>query len=439
MYLRLIAIAICWLFASALASAAPVDDIKALLKQNKSTEAYQAGLKYPQELGNPDFDFYFGLASIDAGHVSEGILALERYLLNNPANQRARLELARAYFIMGEDVRAREEFDNVSKLNPPREVQATIDRYIDAIRSREGRYKTTSSFYLEGGAGYDDNVNSGVSDANLNLPLLGNVTVGNSGVQIDDFFFHTTAGGGITKPVAPGISVFAGARIDEKFNHKNPEFNLGATGGFGGVSLVKGKSLFRVSASLNSHTVGFTAGYDRYVDIAGAVGEWAYQVDEFQSARMLLQRANFSYAGDNSIRNSDLTGIGLGYRRVLVVNWQPVLNATLNYNQEDNRYGRRDLSRALYGGGIGLNLSPLSQWGLGLSYSYLESSYDAADPILLVTRKDTFNSLNLAATFLYNKNISVRGEWNISDNSSNLTLYDYRRRTTSVNLRYEFK
>src|SRR6185436_16137744 len=74
------------------AYAAPADDIKALVDQGKAAEAYAFGKKNPDQLGNPAFDFYFGVAAVDAGHAGEGVLALERYIANFPDNQAARLE-----------------------------------------------------------------------------------------------------------------------------------------------------------------------------------------------------------------------------------------------------------------------------------------------------------------------------------------------------------
>src|SRR3954462_12600836 len=131
--------------------AAPADEVKALLDQNKAAEAYALGKRNPDQLGNPDFDFYYGVAAVDAGHAGEGVLALERYVANFPDNQAARLELARAYFVLGDNTRAREEFDVVQKNNPPPNVQANIQRFMDAIRARESAYQTTGGFYAEMG------------------------------------------------------------------------------------------------------------------------------------------------------------------------------------------------------------------------------------------------------------------------------------------------
>src|SRR3954469_8746323 len=99
--------------AAAGAYAAPADDLKSLVEQGKSKEAYELGSQHPEQLGNPDFDFFFGMAATDAGHAGEGVLALERYLVRFPDVPAARVELARAYFVLGEDARAREEFQNV--------------------------------------------------------------------------------------------------------------------------------------------------------------------------------------------------------------------------------------------------------------------------------------------------------------------------------------
>ncbi|MDD5329822.1 MAG: hypothetical protein PHX38_07450 [Sulfuricella sp.] len=415
--------------------AGTVDDVKSLMERNQPAQACQLGRLHPEELGNPDFDFYFGIVCIDAGHASEGILALERYLLNFPANDRARLELARGYFVLGEDMRAREEFANVQKQNPPPEVQATIERYVDAIRAREGRYHTTSGFYVEAGVGYDDNVNGGVSDANINLPVLGSVQVANNGVRSADSFVHVAAGGQVAKPVAPGVSVFGGLGYDGKYNQSDTAFSMESLGGYGGVTALKDKNLFRATVSISSLTVGS----DRYRDVNGISGEWFHQLDELQGVNGFIQYATLDYTGTNQVRDAELTGVGVGYRKAFIGRWQPVFNAGLSLSEERNQRGRPDLGRDIAGLTLGLSLSPHPKWGLNAGYIYQESRYQAPDTVLNTTRDDDYQALNVAATYLYSKNISIRGEVAASDNASNLSLYSYRRNFGGVNVRYEFK
>ena len=72
-------------FAQAL-YAAPADDVQALLEKGDAKAAYELGRKHRDQLGNPAFDFYFGIAAIDSGNAGEGVLALERYVLTFPDN-----------------------------------------------------------------------------------------------------------------------------------------------------------------------------------------------------------------------------------------------------------------------------------------------------------------------------------------------------------------
>ena len=95
-----------------------------------------------------------------------------RYLLNFPDRYDvARVELARSYFALGDVVRAREEFEAVTSHSPPAGVQATVDRYLEAIRLRESRFQTTSLVWLEAGLGVDSNVNGGVGSGNISVPV----------------------------------------------------------------------------------------------------------------------------------------------------------------------------------------------------------------------------------------------------------------------------
>ena len=142
------------------------------MERGQAAQAYALGREHPESLGDPAFDFYFGIAAIDTGNAGEGVLALERYTLRFPDNVSARLQLARGYFALGEDARAREEFQTLRALNPPADVVATIDRFLDSIRLRESRYTTSTGAYLEYGLGYDRNVNSAPGGSSISIPLL---------------------------------------------------------------------------------------------------------------------------------------------------------------------------------------------------------------------------------------------------------------------------
>lgn len=263
------------LLSAAPAFAAPADELKALIEKGNSAAAYALGKKHPDQLGIPAFDFFFGVAAVDSGHAGEGVLALERYVVNFPDNRQARLELARGYFVLGEDLRAREEFNDVLKTAPPPDVVANINRYLDAIRARESSYRTTAGAYLEFGVGYDSNINGGVGSPNVNLPNLGLVTIVPAGVEIGRAFSQAIAGANIVVPVAPGVATFASIGGDYRMYTGDRQFDQGNIGVSGGVSYLSEKNLYRASASYGNLEVD----YRRYRDISALTGEWMHQLD----------------------------------------------------------------------------------------------------------------------------------------------------------------
>ncbi|MGH8621116.1 MAG: hypothetical protein ACRET3_03165 [Burkholderiales bacterium] len=416
--------------------AAPADEIKVLLEKGDARAAYEQGKKHPDQLGDPAFDFYFGVAAINAGHAGEGVLALERYLLNFPENADARLELARGYFVLGEDTRAREEFEAVTRLKPPPAVQAGIDRFLDAIRSRESRFRTTANFFLEVGLGYDSNVNGGVGSANIVLPAFGLVTVAQAGVGQSDTFTHLAAGGQVTHPVAPGVSLFGGLGVESKLNHGSLEsqFDLLTLVANGGVTMLRENDLFRVGALFTT----FDVDNEEFRDITGVAAEWQRQADEFQMFSAAFQYGDLDYKGNNDLRDSRLYQLALGYRRAFIGPWQPLLSVNLYLGQEDNRRDRDDLSRNLYGFRATVAGSPAPKWAASAGAFYQLSDYREPDPLFGLTRRDTYYGLDLAVSYALRRGLSLRSEFLLSRNDSNIELFEYQRNLVAIKLRYDF-
>ena len=416
--------------------AAVADDVKSLLEQGKSKEAYELGRQHPEQLGDPVFDFFFGVAAIDAGNAGEGVLALERYIINFPGNTSARLELARGYYVLGEDSRANEEFREVLKTNPPAAVKANIQRYLDAIRARESRYKTSGAAFVEAGFGYDSNVNAGVDNANITLPVFGTVTLAAAGVKAHSRFEYFAVGGQLSQPVVPGITVFGGGSFDTKFNNQANQFDQRNLNLNAGLTYLRNKNFYRFSGSYSRVDVD----NDLFRDAPGATGEWFYQYDELQTFNTYLQYAHLKYEGTNSVRDSDFYSGGLGYRKAFIGKWQPLLTLGANYAREDNiAGGREDLSRDIYGGRIAFGVTPFPKWAVSIGGAYQRSLYRAPDLFLATIRRDSYYSGDAAISYAFTPNLSVRAEYLYSKNDSNLALFEYRKEVAAFKFRYDFK
>jgi hypothetical protein len=415
--------------------AATADDIKALVEKGDARGAYELAKQHPGELGNPPFDFYFGVAAIDSGHAGEGVLALERYVINFPDNLEARLELARGYFVLGEDLRAREEFSGVLKANPPPAVVANVDRYLDALRARESAYQTTIGAFVEFGVGYDTNINGGVSNASINLPNFGLVTLVPAGVKIGSAFGQATGGASITHPLAPGLTVFGSVSADLKAHERHNEFDQGNLGAAGGLSYLKDNNLYRGTLSYSNLQVD----YHTFREVKGVAGEWLHQLDELQTVSGSLQYAELAYSGANSVRDSRLYGLGAGYRRSFIGNWSPLFTFSGNYAKEENRRDRDDLSRDIWSARAAVATTPAPKWAVSAGATFQYSHYDMADPLFGTARRDKYYAADFIASYALTRNLSVRGELVLSKNDSNQALFAYDRGIVAMKVRYDFK
>lgn len=438
--------------ASAGAMAASAQDIKGLMDQGRPREAYEAGKQSPELLGNAMFDFYFGVAAIDAGAPGEGVLALERYLLQFPDNRSARFHLARGYYVLGEDQRAREEFNSLLPDAEVRERDA-ITQFLDAIRARESRYTPTATAFVEAGLGYDSNINGGVKSGQVGgLPTGVVVSPSQSSVKEGDWF-QTLAGGvqGIY-PVAPGVALYGGAGFNGRWHagDKNDVFDQRLLTAQGGMSVLQGRSLFRLGGEL----AGFNINTKDYLSIGTLVGEWQYQNDQYNRFGLAAQWSRLTYenidvyldkaktqrqpSGAN-LRDSELSNLTATWTHTLVHAWNPVFNVALNVGHESNRKDRPDLSRDIRGARFGVTVQPIPKWSFGAGLAYQNNHYRRNFATALPKRNDDFVSLDLSAAYAIDRNWSVRTEYQHVDQQSSIGFYKYDRDVLAVKLRYDFK
>ena len=130
-----------------------------------------------------DFRFLIGLAAIAAATnnhnqeqktelLREAINSLHTILVAHPQLTRVRLELARAFFLNGDDDLSRRHFELVLESDPPSAVAINVHRFLHAMRARR-RW----SSYLSLGIEQNDNINSGTDTETIyvfGLPFVVN-------------------------------------------------------------------------------------------------------------------------------------------------------------------------------------------------------------------------------------------------------------------------
>ena len=430
--LRLIAsAALGWALA---AHAAPADEIRRLVERGLADQAFAIGARHPELQGKAEFDYYFGVAAIDSGRAGAGVRALERYLSRFPRNGEARMRLALGYLELGEEVRGRAELVRALESEPRADTRGVIRSYLDQVRVREPRERSSAKIYAEAGAGTDSSRNAGVPSAALGLPLPGNVPLPGSGPNTRGDFATYAAGGSLSRPLAPGATLDGAVALESRNYASHLDSDYARAGAAGGVSLARGSDLYRLALAQSTLWIGGA----RLRSAAGLGGEWQHGLDELRRVQLSAHWARENYFGAEVARGADYTALGLDYRELIIQAWRPVVTLGASVGDEHNTEQRPDLARTLYGLHAGIEIAPAARWGLSARLSYLESRYDGPDPVLGGKRTDRYAQLVAAATYLLGRSWSMRGELTVADNSSSLDPYGYTRALGAVKLRYEF-
>ena len=210
--------------ASAHATPAPptagLDQARALIDAGRFAEALDIlGPLVSDNVVEANALFLYGLAAIGASQhpqvteenrealLNEAIGAFRTMLVEGPGLVRVRLELARAFFLKGEDALARRHFIRVLAGDPPEPVVANVRRFLSEIEGR-GRWR-----YRIGAALAPDSNIGGTSDERTiyiyNLPFerdMEELTTSGIGVSV-------WGGAEYQKPLSERVRLRAGAEF----------------------------------------------------------------------------------------------------------------------------------------------------------------------------------------------------------------------------------
>jgi hypothetical protein len=411
------------------------DEMKVLIEQGKAKDAYDLGLKHPDQLGEPRFDYAFGVAAIDSGRVSLGVLSLERVMLANPGDDLVRLELARGYFNLGEYQRSKDEFLEVKSHKPPAGVVSTIDIYLDLIAGKEKKQRVNGTLYAEVGMGYNSNVNAATSVNSIISPIYGPIELTGTSTPQASPFSYLAAGGTINVPLANGITSFTSVSTSSQRYSQVDGYDLGVSNALTGIKFDDDVNVVRIAG------FGTIAKQDQ-VPVPNALGGGA-QYERILNARNAVSisaSANqLNYPTEYQVYNSSLNTGTLGYRVGFPsTTWAPVLQFNANFAKQTNTQNRPDLSRNIAGGAVTLFALPSDKWAVNMNVGYTKSNYEGQDLLYLADRQDGLLSASAALEYKLSKQWSTRAELTYFNNQSNLTLYSFQQATGALKLRYEW-
>ncbi len=418
-----------------LAAGDPMNELRRMVDAGQFEAAFKLANEQNALQGSPHFDFLLGVASVNSGHYPQGVLALERHLVVVPANDRARLELAKGYYELGDYLRARREFEFVLRYNPPKEVQVNIQKYLDAMQTREViTSRATSRSYFEVGLGHDNNTNAGTFNSQIDIPNTGPLVPDAASMETASAFAQISGGTQWIKRVDSSLAVFAGVDFDQKSNQDAHAYDTTNLGAYTGFSLQKGTGLYRMTASEGHLMVKG----DKYRNTLSLTGEGQYSLGDGYAATSVAQYAELAHAMTNENRDSHMLTLGGGLQKTMQLAWHPTVGMQLTLAHESNQRMREDLSRDLLTTKLTLAANPSERVALSVGLSFQQVRHVAVDLGFGSKRADDLVSLDAGVNYLWSRSWMLRADMQVTDNASNQGLYAYRRTLVGLHARYLF-
>ena len=432
-----------WLTAALIALApmafAEVDDVvkkaRTLIESGQANQAFD--LLEPLELaraGDADFDTTLGIAANETNQFTRAVFALERALAVQPDNTRARAELGRALFAVGDTQGARKLLLETRKGNLPPEASATIDQFLQAIDRAEDEGRSAVRGYVEASLGYDTNINSAPSNANVAVPAFGGLvfTLNKSGVATKDTYASLGGGLSVRYVVDSRLSLIGNLSGVVKDHVKTDNTNSAQADASAGASYRYERHEFSGVVQVGTNSLDDTTSRQQ----AGLVGEWTYRLDGMRQISSYLQWAKLRYP-EQDVRNSERIVLGTSYAHAFPSGLLAYGGGYFGTERpDDDRFGQ--LGHKLFGirAGAQFALSPAT--ALFATLAYENRQYGAVDPLFLVTRKDDQLNLNLGLNWTPAKNWKVTPQLQLSRVKSNVVISDFKRTAVSVNVRRDF-
>lgn len=428
---RLAAVALAIFTLAAHADQALLEQARELQASGKITEAYQLLQdQADKNAGDPDFDYLLGTTAIDAGVPLQAVFALERVLDVQPNNAPARAELARAYFLIGENQAARTEFAKAKQAEIPTAARVEIDTYLSAIDERILGGTQRTLFYAEAGLGFDSNVNSATASSQVTAPGF-LITI--NAPEKDSAVSRAELGGSFSRAIKTNLNVYGNGKFEFYQPTDASVYATRDTDGAVGLHFLQGREQYRIALIAQNYAVERSTARNLY----GLNGQWQHTIDARNMLSVFAQYASLKYP-DASTLDANQLATGLSWVHAMDGKYQPVIYLAGYLGKEDEKDSAYKFAGRDY---VGLRAGGSFRTSARLSWSgvlaYQTSEYNGPD-FFGITHEDNYINLELTANYQLAKGWVIHPEVNYTDNDSNMDLSSYTRARAMVNVRKEF-
>ena len=418
---------------------AEVDELvrqaRGLLESGKARQAFD--LLGPHETarsGDADFDVTLGISSNEIGQFTKAVFALERALTVSPGDSRARAELGRALFALGDTVAAKRVLQEVRQEPIPYEAARTIDYFLTAIERTEEAARSSVGVHVEAASGHDTNINSGQANAGVAVPAFGGLvfTLAPEGVKTADTFYTLAAGISGRQLIQPRWSWINNLKGDYRLHKENDAYDTRQTEFNSGLSYRYDKHEFSAVVQAGRYGVANVTLRQQH----GFIGEWIYRLDGFRQLTGYVQTGRLTYPTQR-IRDVDRHVIGAAYAHVFSSGLTMFTGVYAGVENE-RAANAAQLGHRLDGVRTGLQ-KPLSRdWAAFTNLSFERRKFGGFDPLFLTARTDRQTNLTLGLAWVPARSWRVTQQLAYLWNNSTVVISDFEKQVLSLTVRRDF-
>ena len=432
--------AICIGLASGSAHAARLDLelARGLIVEGKPGEAYTLLEPYEfEQAGNTKFDYLLGLAALNSGQADKASIILERVLVTAPLHAAARVDLGRAYYLLGDFERARAEFARAQELNPPPSAQATIILYQKKMEPVDRKVSTRLSGYFEGSAGYNTNVNNASSQSQVTIPILLNtqIALNSANVKVADGYWGLAAGGEAQHQISSEWSLYGGLDMRSRNDLKYHDFDILTLDG-------------KLGAAYNKNAEYFSGGWVMgQFDLGGAVNhksdgfnaEWKHTYNADNQSVLFGQYILYRYpASALASNNFNQAIVGLSWIHDLA-DGRTTFSGSFYMGSEHDTNLRIDGGKSIQGLRLSAQRSLAENLDIFSSGGIQRGKYDQTNSSFLIVRDDLQVDFTFGASYRYTSNWTLRPQINLIQNHSNIIINQFDQADIFLTLRRDLK
>lgn len=414
------------------------NEAQRLLLEGKAQAAYDLLMpQMEQRSGSIDYDLLLGIAAVDSGHPTQAVFALERVLAFDQNNQRARLELARAYFEAGENEASREEFNYVLSSESSAAVSKTIGTYLTEINRRVNGKTSSINFNIETKSGYDTNINNATNNTTLAIPAFGNLVfnLDKMARELSSGFYQLGGQTNYTSALSSheNVGIFASLHGDYRQTWHHNEFDTASVDGNFGLVKYVGENSYIASVMAQSYAIDFDISRKQ----AGVTLQWLRNQSKSTLLSISGQALTQLFPGQKT-RDVDQFMLAAGFVHTIESQGAPIVSGGLSAgvdNEHDKLY--TEVGRIFSGVNLGAQYTLRNGLNLVSHVSYQNSRF-GYEPLFLKKRIDHFFLINVGAEYMILNNWLIKPEVQQILNKSNLSLHDFNSLQISISAQHLF-